>query len=111
MAPRSTAQVHLPLTVVIYSSRLTMEANYLAPTVAYATFVSGRRPAAPLDLMSACLILRLVVPTDYPFKLPVLSTTSRAPTILLMASVASLIPAPTRALYASTKVSRPGKCC
>lgn len=50
-----------------------METNYLGPVVAYATF------------------------------LPLLSTTSVSPSILLIASVASLVPAPTRSLYASTK--------
>lgn len=38
-------------------------------------------------------------------KIPMLSRTSQAPAILLVSSMAAVVPAPTRALYAATKAS------
>lgn len=41
----------------------------------------------------------------YAFQIPLLTATSVSPSILLVSSLAALIPAPTRTLYASTKAA------
>jgi short-subunit dehydrogenase len=42
---------------------------------------------------------------DFDLQIPLLATTSVSPSILLISSVAGVIPAPTRSLYASTKAA------
>ncbi|CDZ96720.1 Predicted dehydrogenase [Phaffia rhodozyma] len=58
---------------VVDVARQSMETNFMGPLVSYATFV------------------------------PLLSETSTSPTIALLSSVAALLPAPTRSIYASSK--------
>ncbi|TFK48060.1 NAD(P)-binding protein [Heliocybe sulcata] len=60
-----------------------MKGNYVGPLVAASTTVEA---------------LRLIQP-----QIPLLSTTSPSPSVLLLSSLASVIPAPTRTLYGSTK--------
>ncbi|PWN50483.1 NAD(P)-binding protein [Violaceomyces palustris] len=54
--------------------------------------------ASEINLTSTALILTALIPT--------LQTTSPYPSVALMSSVAALLPAPTRSIYASTKSSQ-----
>lgn len=66
--------------------------NYVGPLIAAVTFVSSTSQNP-----------RPYVVTMIIGQIPMLSGTSKSPSVLLVSSLASVIPAPTRAIYASTK--------
>jgi NAD(P)-dependent dehydrogenase (short-subunit alcohol dehydrogenase family) len=69
--------------------------NYLGPLVAAITFVRS---------FCQCSIAAKTF-TDRKLQIPLLMSSSTAPSLLLVSSLAAVIPAPTRALYASTKAA------
>lgn len=70
-----------------------MRGNYVGPLVAAITFVS---------FLSTYHFSRVSLTSH---QIPLLISSSASPSILLISSVAALIPAPTRSLYASTKAA------
>lgn len=72
-------------------SAAAIRGNFTGPLVAAATFVSSLL----YKLKSYSFIID--------FKIPLLTNSSPSPSILLVSSLASVIPAPTRSLYASSK--------
>jgi NAD(P)-dependent dehydrogenase (short-subunit alcohol dehydrogenase family) len=66
--------------------------NFVGPLVAAVTMVRSSYP--PMN-----------IGTDLTTQIPILSTTSPSPSILLLSSLAAAIPAPTRSLYCATKAA------
>jgi short-subunit dehydrogenase len=69
--------------------------NYLGPLVTAITFVRS---------FGQCIIPAKTL-ADCKLQIPLLISSSTSPSILLVSSLAAVIPAPTRALYASTKAA------
>lgn len=67
--------------------------NYIGPLIAAIAFV---------NITFTCYLCTQVLIAE---QVPMLSNTSKSPSVILVNSLASVIPAPTRTLYASTKAS------
>ena len=79
---------------VVEAAQAALHSNFIGPLVSATTFVRGFIPS----ITQVWVLNRLV-------QIPLLLSTSNSPSMLLMSSLASVIPAPTRSLYAATKSS------
>lgn len=77
----------------VAAAQAAIQGNYIGPLVAAVTFV--RPPEYYLSSHSQIQKIQI----------PLLSATSQSPSILLVSSVAGLIPPPTRTIYGSTKAA------